>query len=89
MSKTPERIPEGKIVTHLTDGTAHIIEIEFALQKIDPKIIGAARYKLIMDRKTQVTRHKDVEANLTKSSNTIERARLDCHMITQRTTTGL
>lgn len=61
-------VPRRMIVVMLTDSTSHIIVTKAALLETEPETIGAEHFKLFLDRDTQMTRHKDVEARDNKNS---------------------
>lgn len=55
-------LPKRTIVVQVADSPAHITATEAALQKPNPKTIGAVHYKPSVARSTKMTRHKDVQA---------------------------
>lgn len=50
------------IVAHVANSLARITTTQAALLESDLEIIDAVSYKLLVERGTQMTRHKDVEA---------------------------
>lgn len=61
-SYKPVRVPKRRIVAKITNIPSHIVATETAFLETVPKTIGAVHYRPSVDRDTQETRHKEVEA---------------------------
>lgn len=62
MSNKLVRLLKRTTVAPLTDSLALFIEAEAASLEMDIEIVGAAHYKPLVDKDTQMPRHKDLEA---------------------------